>query len=83
MILHIYVDDGTMAGLCRASSDLGRTVEDLAEAAVAEEVVRYVNSRPARFDEPARTPQNEPLYDGGPGRTRTCNQTVMSEAPHG
>jgi hypothetical protein len=42
-------------------------------------VVLARHLRKIRFNEPASAPQKEPLYDGGPGRTRTCNQTVMSD----
>ena len=37
-ILECYVDDDTLAGLKQVAKDTGRTVEELAEAAIAEAV---------------------------------------------
>lgn len=42
-ILHVYVDDKTMAILTEYGQRTGRAVEDLAEAAIAEEALRTIH----------------------------------------
>jgi hypothetical protein len=47
---------------------------------------RTSDGRFIRFNEPASTPSDDaqPIENiGGPGRTRTCNQTVMSNESDG
>lgn len=45
-ILQVHVDDKTHARLTQAATELGRTVMDLAEAAVAEAALDYDRHRP-------------------------------------
>lgn len=49
-VLRCYVDDRTLATLERISALSGRSVEDLAEAAIAEEAIRAQHSRFAAQD---------------------------------
>lgn len=51
MILRIYVDEPTRKRLDKASTELGRAVEELAESAVAGEVLGYFRHRE---DDPGR-----------------------------
>lgn len=53
-ILRIYVDDTTLKRLSRASEETGRTVEDLAECAVAEAALSDEQRRPLRVVLPTR-----------------------------
>lgn len=48
MILNCYVDDRTLAILQRVAKDTGRTVEDLAESAIAETALDAQREDPAR-----------------------------------
>lgn len=40
MILQVYIDDDTRMRLAKVANDTGRTIEDLAECAVAETALR-------------------------------------------
>lgn len=48
MILNCYVDDRTLAILQRIANETGRTVEDLAESAIAETVLDAQRKEPTR-----------------------------------
>lgn len=63
-ILNIYVDDATLARLRLVSSETGRTVEDLAECAVAEAALGSERSRPLKVTLPGRkgAPNLNPSY---------------------
>lgn len=45
--LSVYVDDETHARLARASRDLARPIEELAESAVSEAALAYDKEHPA------------------------------------
>lgn len=49
-ILSVYIDDETETTLTRAAVDLGRSVEDLAEAAVSESACNYRREEMKRAD---------------------------------
>lgn len=44
-LISVHLDDATERRLLAASSELGRSIEDLAEAAVAEEALAFERSR--------------------------------------
>ena len=52
-VIRCYVDDDTMRILEAASADLGREVDQLAEAAISEAAIRYKVDRMS-----AQSPQN-------------------------
>lgn len=45
MIIKVYIDGATKARLEQASQELGRTIEDLAEAAVSEAALDYAKHK--------------------------------------
>jgi hypothetical protein len=49
-ILRVYVDDRTLSQLRRVSEETGRTVEDLAEAAISEAALRSERPRDLSAD---------------------------------
>jgi hypothetical protein len=49
-ILSVYVDDRTLEILKSKSDELGRTIEDLAECAVAEAALSALRERLPRHD---------------------------------
>jgi hypothetical protein len=63
-ILDIYVDDATLARLRRVSDETGRTVEDLAECAIAEAALDDERKRPLKVTLPGRkdVPNLKPSY---------------------
>lgn len=46
MILRCYVDEETLTWLRRASNETGRTLEELAEAAIANAAIEYKRTAP-------------------------------------
>lgn len=63
-ILSCYVDDAELSTLMQASREMGRTVENLAEAAISEAIIQYRNTLPKRsfenedtFKSPLGVPQ--------------------------
>lgn len=44
-VIRVYLDPNTACALRRAAADLNRSVEELAEAAVAEAALDYVKDR--------------------------------------
>jgi hypothetical protein len=49
-IINCYIDDDTLQLLREASDAMGRKVEELAEAAIANAAIDYKNSRPKKRD---------------------------------
>lgn len=54
MILQVYVDDRTLEILNAISAGNGRTIEDLAECAVAEAALDEYRQRPLLLGKPKR-----------------------------
>jgi hypothetical protein len=57
-ILHCYVDARTLAILERESAARGRSLEDLAETAIAEAALAAERDRPMQARSAAHPPQN-------------------------